>query len=196
MRKPSRKKIEGFQEFLLDWYSKNGRVFPWRETSDPYLILVSEILLQKTHVRVVQHVYPQFVNQYPDLTSLSNADVTEVEEILRPLGFLNRAERLVGIAKKVFEDYNGSIPNDYKNLLDLKGIGPYIATAVMVFAFNDQRVVVDTNVLKVLKKHFNIKSDKPRPRNDKEIWDVAQTLAPAEKIKEFNWALLDYGATL
>jgi A/G-specific adenine glycosylase len=188
--------IKEFQLFLLDWFSSNGRDFPWRHTTDPYKILVSEILLQKTHVRVVVDIYQEFIQHYKDTKTLSRASISDVENIIRPLGFLNRAERLVGIAKKIEADFSGSVPDIYETLLEFKGVGSYIATAVMIFAFDDERVVVDTNVLRVFEKHFGIVSTKKRPRNDQDIWNFAQTLAPKRKIKQFNWALLDYGADL
>jgi A/G-specific adenine glycosylase len=192
----SGKEIQRFQEKMLSWYQSNGRDFPWRRTDDPYKILVSEILLQKTHVRNVEKVYWQIVKAYPNIYALKDAQPEELVELIRPLGFLNRAERLLSLSKTIVDSYNGKIPAEYKTLLSFKGIGEYIATAIMVFAFNEKRVVVDTNVIKILEHEFGYHSDKSRPRTDKNLWDFAQTLAPDFNIKEFNWALLDYAVIL
>ena len=186
--------INDFQSMLLDWYDANGRSFPWRITSDPYKILVSEFLLQKTHVRKVIDVYETVLDKYPDLQCMALADQFELEKTIRPIGFLNRAERLIGVANKVVKEYDSSIPRDFSTLVSFMGIGNYIATAVMVFAFEEKMVVVDTNVIKVLEIELGIISTKSRPRTDKLLWEFAQTLAPNTRIKEFNWALLDYGA--
>lgn len=189
-------KIKEFQDKMLTWFEENGRDFPWRETTDPYQIMVAEFLLQKTHVRKVEEVYFEITENYPNLFSLSQADQKELEEIIRPLGFINRAERLIDAAKKIIDEYDGIIPDDFEELLSINGIGSYIATAILIFAYDKKKVVVDTNVIRILEIELDIKSDKKRPRTDKDLWATAQRLAPEHRIKEFNWALLDYGAFL
>ena len=188
--------VKSFQCKIIGWYEKYGRVFPWRTTRDPYKVMISEILLQKTHVRKVPEIFIKFIDQFPSITELSEAKIQNVIEIIRPLGFLNRADRLIEIAKCIKLNYQGIIPNDFKILKSFKGIGNYIATAILIFAYEKKMVVVDTNVIKVLRKELDFISKHKRPRNDKILWDFANTLAPEDKIKEFNWGLLDYGATL
>lgn len=188
--------INAFQDKLLRWYETNGRNFLWRNTSDPYKILIAEFLLQKTNVRMVEDVYKKIINQYPDIYSLSQANLNDLEKMIEPLGFLNRAERLIKAAKKIEVQYNGKIPNDKEKLKAIKGIGDYIATSILVFAFGKKGVVVDTNVIRILDIELGITSEKSRPRTDRDLWAVAQTLAPEKDIKKFNWALLDYGAYL
>ena len=185
-----------FQQKIINWYKSYGRDFPWRKTSDPYKILIAEFLLQKTHVRKVEDVYTCLLSKYPSIEHLAISDVVEVLDIIKSLGFYNRAERLTKIAKEISGTYSGHIPNEYETLLGFRGIGKYIATAVMVFAFEDKRVIVDTNVIKVFKYELGYSSEKKRPRTDDNLWVFTQTLAPEKEIREFNWGLLDYGAQL
>lgn len=189
-------KIKDFQNKMLTWFEKNGRDFPWRNTTDPYKIMIAEFLLQKTHVRKVEEVYLEVIDNYPDLVTLSQADQKDLEDIIRPLGFINRAERLISAAKKIINEYDGNIPDVLEELLSINGIGNYIATAILIFAYDKKKVVIDTNVIRILDNELDIKSDKKRPRTDKDLWETAQQLAPEKRIKEFNWALLDYGAGL
>lgn len=177
---------------MLSWYDKHGRSFPWRETTNPYKILIAEFLLQKTHVRKVEEVYLEILSKYPDLSYMADAGVNDLAKIIQPLGFINRAERLIALAKKVQVEHGGKIPQDLDTLLSFKGVGLYIATAILVFAFGEKRVVVDTNVLKMLRDEFGIESQLSRPRTDKRVWQLAQELVPKKRVKEFNWALLDY----
>ena len=187
---------EKFQQKIICWYKSYGRDFPWRNTSDPYKILIAEFLLQKTNVRKVQSVYQEIITRYPTVYHLSSASNAEIVNIIHQLGFLNRAERLVNLSKIIVKEYSGNIPGNYDILLSFCGIGSYIATAILVFAYEERRVVVDTNVIKVLQKELGYVSSNKRPRTDKKLWDFAQSLAPQRKIKEFNWGLLDYGATI
>jgi A/G-specific adenine glycosylase len=193
---PTTIQVSKFQEFLLDWYKEHGRDFPWRQSTDPYLILVSEFLLQKTNVRTVVDVYEEFISTYPTIGDLAEAQKQNVEEIIRPLGLLYRAKRMINTAIYICENHEGEIPQDFDTLINMPGIGNYIATAILVFAFGECRVIVDTNVVKVLKEEFDFFSQKRRPRTDKKLWQFAQSLAPCEKIREFNYAIIDYGATL
>lgn len=188
--------IKEFQKKMLTWYKENGRNFPWRDTSDPYKIMVAEFLLQKTHVRKVEEVYLKIIHKYPSINLLAKANQFDLEEIIRPLGFLNRAERLINAAKIVETEYGGIVPDDFNKLLEIKGIGHYIATAILIFAYGDKKVVIDTNVIRILDSELEIKSNKKRPRTDKALWNTAQNLAPDKYIKEFNWALIDYGAII
>jgi len=189
-------RIKEFQEKMLSWYKKNGRKYPWRNTSDPYKIMIAEFLLQKTHVRKVEEVYLKIIKEYPTIERLAMGEQVELEDIIRPLGFLNRAERLISAAKIIVEEHDSNVPDDFDKLLKIKGIGRYIASAILIFAYDNKKVVVDTNVIRILENEFDIKSERKRPRTDIDLWNTAQHLAPDKFIKEFNWALLDYGAVI
>jgi A/G-specific adenine glycosylase len=183
-----------FQLFMLRWYRDHGRDFPWRRSRDPYEILVAEFLLQKTHVRKVPEVYEALLDRCPRVEDLAEVSHLHLLDIIRPLGFGNRARRLIDSAQMICERHRGSIPSEYDLLLTMPGVGPYIATAVCVFAFGQRRVVVDTNVIRVLDVFFDFRSEKPRPRTDRDVWRFADSLAPRSGIREFNWGILDYSA--
>lgn len=171
-------------------------MFPWRETRDPYKILCSEILLQQTNAEKVVPVYNKIISDYPETADLSEAETAELEEIIKPLGLLKRAGRLRKIAAEITQKYDGIIPADKKALLKLPGVGNYTANAVMCFAFEKQVGVLDTNTIRILARVFDIKSDKARPRNDKNLQNELNKVIPKNKSKIFNYALLDFAALI
>src|ERR671925_1302724 len=135
-----------FQESLLAWYAANKRALPWRDTSDPYRILVSEMMLQQTQVDRVIPKYEEFLQKYPTLEALANAPVDEVRQTWYPLGYNVRPLRLHSIAREAVEKYGGKIPDDPEALQSLKGIGRYTAGAGLSFAFRPQAPIPHTNV--------------------------------------------------
>ncbi len=189
-------KIREFQKKLLVWYKNNSRDFPWRKEKDPFKILLAEVLLQKTNVEKVQPVYKKLTTYYPTPEKLSVADIPVVREAIRPLGLQYKASRLTEMASQIIKQYKGSVPDEEKALLRLKGIGKYIASATLCFGFNKRVPIVDTNVVRLLDRVFGIKSDKNRPRDDKSLWDAVSKLVPQRNPKKFNWALLDFSALI
>jgi len=185
-----------FQNNILNWWKNNKRVFPWRETRDPYKILCSEILLQQTNAEKVVPVYNKIASDYPEPADLSKVETAELEKIIQPLGLLKRAERLKKIVAEITQKYNGIIPADEKALLKLPGVGNYTANAVMCFAFEKQVGVLDTNTIRILARVFDIKSDKARPRNDKNLQNELNEVIPSSESKIFNYALLDFAALI
>ncbi|RCW81653.1 A/G-specific DNA-adenine glycosylase [Halanaerobium sp. DL-01] len=185
-----------FQNNILIWWGNNKRIFPWRETRDPYKILCSEILLQQTNAEKVVQVYNKIISDYPEPADLSEAETADLEEIIKPLGLLKRAGRLKKIAAEITQKYDGIIPADKKALIKLPGVGNYTANAVMCFAFEKQVGVLDTNTIRILARVFDIKSDKARPRNDKNLQNQLNKVIPKNKSKIFNYALLDFAALI
>jgi len=188
--------LTNFQNNIIIWWKHNRRMFPWRETRDPYKILCSEILLQQTNAEKVVPVYNKIISDYPETADLSEAETAELEEIIKPLGLLKRAGRLRKIAAEITQKYDGIIPADKKALLKLPGVGNYTANAVMCFAFEKQVGVLDTNTIRILARVFDIKSDKARPRNDKNLQNELNKVIPKNKSKIFNYALLDFAALI
>lgn len=188
--------LTAFQNNIIIWWKNNRRIFPWRETRDPYKILCSEILLQQTNAEKVVPVYNKIISDYPETADLSEAETAELEEIIKPLGLLKRAGRLRKIAAEITQKYDGIIPADKKALLNLPGVGNYTANAVMCFAFEKQVGVLDTNTIRILARVFDIKSDKARPRNDKNLQNELNKVIPKNKSKIFNYALLDFAALI
>ena len=183
-----------FQKRLLTWYSEYGRDLPWRRTSDPYKILVSEVMLQQTQVDRVIPKYHEFLEKYPTIKDLAAAEPNDVRETWYPLGYNIRPYRLHSIACETVERYGGSIPGKSKELLSLKGVGPYTAGAVQSFAFNKDAPILDTNVMRVLHRVFK---NEGNPKSQKtQLWALSEELIPKGKAYNFNQALMDFGATV
>lgn len=183
-----------FQISILNWYASNGRCLPWRNINEPFKILVAEFLLQKTDVEKVIPVYKKFIYRWPSPQSLSKARISSISKIIQPLGLKYKARRLKSTAKVIVKKFAGKIPELEDKLLELNGVGRYIASAVECFAFNKLKAVLDTNIVRIFNRVFGIKSKKSRPRDDPRLWNFAQTLVPANNAKEYNWGLIDYGA--
>lgn len=180
---------------LLSWYSAEKRDLPWRSTSDPYAILVSEIMLQQTQVDRVLPKYEQFLSLFPTLSALATASTADVISAWVPLGYNMRAVRLQAIARQVIAEHNGRIPEDIDQLLTLKGIGRYTAGAIACFAYHRQVATVDTNIRRVLHRIF-LGLDEPPRLNDGQMLELAEQVLPAGKAYDWNQALMDLGATI
>jgi len=191
--KPDPALKQRFQRRLLSWYSANGRDLPWRKTSDPYHILVSEVMLQQTQVDRVVPKYHEFLERYPSFEDLAEAPVGDVKKTWYPLGYNIRPVRLHSIACETVERYGGKLPSDHEELLSFKGIGRYTAGAIRSFAFNEDAPILDTNVMRVLHRVFIAKGD-PKKQKAK-LWLLSEALIPRGKGYDFNQALMDFGAT-
>jgi A/G-specific adenine glycosylase len=187
-------KIKKFQSSIIEWYKLRSRRLPWRLTNDPFKILVAEFLLQKTDVEKVKPVYEEFLRHWPSSEKLSQARLSSLSKCLHPLGLKYKAERLKSTAKILLKKSRGQVPQSEDKLLELPGVGRYIASAVQCFAFNKHKAVLDTNVIRILERIFGIQSKKNRPRDDLILWNFAQKLVPKKNAKDYNWGLLDYGA--
>lgn len=181
-----------FQQRLLKWYKEHGRDLPWRKTSDPYHILVSEVMLQQTQVDRVIPKYHEFLDRYPSIEDLAEAPVGDVKKTWFPLGYNIRPERLHGIACETVARYGGKLPSGHEELMSFKGIGRYTAGAIRSFAFNEDAAILDTNVMRVLHRvflgHGNPKSEKTK------LWELSEALIPRGKGYDFNQAMMDFGA--
>ena len=189
-------KITGFTERILEWYEHNKRDYLfWRNTKDPYYILVSEMMLQKTTVKQVQNLIKRFLDRFPTPKALANASVEEIRELITPLGMEHkRAVRYKKWAEIVVEKYGGQIPDSEKELLSLPGVGQYMANSVLCLAFGKEVSLLDTNIVRILERVFDIRSDKARARTDKKLWDFVRNITPRGRAREMNLALLDHGA--
>ena len=183
-----------FRRALLDWYRKHGRKLPWRETADPYHILVSEMMLQQTQVDRVVPKYHEWLEKYPSLGALAAAPEHDVRQTWRPLGYNVRPRRLHAIARESVERYGGSLPSDEQTLLSFKGIGAYTAGAIRSFAFGQRAAIVDTNVARVLFRVFVGRGDAKAHAMRKHLWSVSEALVPRKHVFDFNQALMDLGA--
>ncbi len=189
MKKISEKEIKEFQRKILFWYQKNKRKLPWRETQNPYHILVSEIMLQQTQVNRVIPYYNRFLQFFPTLESLAKADKTTLLENWSGLGYNSRVLRLQKCAQ-ILAERNQKIPKDEESLLQFPGIGPYTANAILAFAFNKPVPVIDTNIRRVLMHELDL----PESIALQELQTIAQQCIPKNKSREWHNALMDYGA--
>ena len=177
---------------LLKWYREYGRDLPWRKTSDPYRILVSEVMLQQTQVDRVIPKYHEFLDRYPDFGALAEAPVEEVRQTWYPLGYNVRPRRLHSIACETVARYGGQLPNEAEELLSFKGIGRYTAGAIRSFAFNEDAPILDTNVSRVLHRIFIGSGDAKAHKTV--LWTLSEALIPKGQGYDFNQALMDFGA--
>jgi A/G-specific adenine glycosylase len=192
IKQPSSQEIRDFQKKILSWYKKNKRDLPWRNTTDPYYILVSEFMLQQTQVSRVIDYYTRFLNKFPTVNHLARANRKTLLAFWSGLGYNNRAIRLQETAKIICKSYGGQVPGTYEELIAMPGIGDYIASAVLSFAYNISVPVVDINIRRVLMHEFSL-SDKIALR---ELKELAGKLIPRAKSTQWHNALMDYGASL
>jgi len=189
------KKKDEFVFKILDWFEENRRDFPWRRTADPYKVLVAEMMLQKTTSKQVSGIFEDFVNKYPDPSSLSAATLEEIESKIGSLGIEHkRAVNFKECAYQLTNRYGGQIPCKREELLSLPGIGDYIANAVLCFACGEKLPLVDTNIVRLLERFFGMKSKKARARTDKTFWNAVAEMIPAKRAKQFNLGLLDFAS--
>ncbi|HLW00444.1 MAG TPA: A/G-specific adenine glycosylase [Ktedonobacterales bacterium] len=193
---PADERVTQAQLLLLAWYERVGRKLPWRETNDPYAILVSEMMLQQTQVDRVLPKYREFLERFPTLAALAEAPTAEVIRAWAPLGYNMRAVRLQAIARQVVAEYQGQIPASVTELLKLKGVGRYTAGAIACFAYQQQVATVDTNIRRVLHRLF-VGIEKPEaPPRDDDAWELAEAVLPDGEAYRWNQALMDLGATV
>lgn len=188
-----------FRSDLLNNWNDFRRFFAWRETENPFHILISEILLQKTNARTVESVYNMVVEKYPTPHMLSLANPDELILILKPLGLAYRAERLIAISNTIVNKYEGSVPDSLNELLSLPGVGNYVARAVACFAFNQAYLPWDTNMVRISERVFNLYSSMSRPRTDIKLADYLGSFLLAKscvRVKEIVWSMLDFASSI
>jgi A/G-specific adenine glycosylase len=191
---PSAAARRRFRERLLAWYDRNGRKLPWRETADPYHILVSEVMLQQTQVERVLPKYHEWLERYPTLGALADAPEEEVRRTWYPLGYNIRPQRLQAIAREAVARYDGQLPSDEPTLRSFKGIGAYTAGAIRSFAFRQRAAILDTNVARVIFRVFIGTGDLKAHATRRQLWRMSNTLVPRARVFDFNQALMDFGA--
>jgi len=181
-------------QILMDWYRNNQRDLPWRRTNDPYAIWLSEVILQQTRVEQGMPYWLRFMENFPTVTDLANADEREVLRLWQGLGYYSRARNLHAAAKVVRDEYNGNFPNQYEQIRALKGIGDYTAAAISSFAFNLPHAVVDGNVYRFLSRIFAINTPIDSTNGKKEFFVLANELLDKSNPGTFNQSLMEFGA--
>jgi A/G-specific adenine glycosylase len=182
-----------FRSALTRWREVHHRPFPWRETSDPFRILVAEVLLQRSRGNTVATVYEELFHRWPDVVVLSRARVTSIGSVIRPLGLTKRATTLKALAQEITR--LGAVPDTLDGLLALPGVGRYAANATLAVAFGARAAVVDGVSARVYRRYFGLDGDGPAS-NDEELWALVEEVTPHEHVREWNWAVLDLAATV
>ncbi len=191
--------MSDFSSRLLEWYAIHGRTgMPWQKQKDPYLVWLSEIMLQQTQVETVRDRYTAFLKTFPTLIDLANAPLDAVMSLWAGLGYYSRARNLHACAKIIMQEHGGVFPNKASILEELPGIGPSTAAAIAAFCFDEPISILDANVKRVLARVFAFEQDIKNTKASFELWQLAQSLVP-KKTKEmpaYTQALMDFGATV
>jgi len=188
--KITKKKIEDFQTKILQFYNKNGRDLPWRKTTDPYKILLSEIMLQQTQVSRVVQYYEQWMRLWPTIHTLADAEYKEVLKQWMGLGYNRRAQYLHRTAKIISTEFNGDVLSALDNYKKLPGIGIYTSKAVQIFSANADIATVDTNIRRIFIHEFKL----TEKTSDAELFKIAERCLPMGRSRDWHNALMDYGA--
>lgn len=183
-----------FYNSITRWYLINKRDLPWRKTTDPYAIWLSEIMLQQTRVAQGLPYFERFISTFPTVFDLAKADEEQVLKLWQGLGYYSRARNMHKTAQIVASDYSGNFPSTYNELLQLKGIGEYTAAAIASFSFNENVAVVDGNVFRVLSRYLNITTDISSATAKKEFAMTAKELIGNGDPALFNQAIMEFGA--
>lgn len=183
-----------FHNLLIEWYLKNKRDLPWRNTTDPYPIWLSEVMLQQTRVAQGMPYFFSFTEAFPTVFDLAKADEEQVLKLWQGLGYYSRARNLHKTAQYVAYELSGVFPATYKGLLQLKGIGEYTAAAIASFSYNETVPVVDGNVFRVLSRYFDVETDIAVASAKKEFAALAFELMPKDNPALFNQAIMEFGA--
>ncbi len=182
------------QQKILNWYYKYKRELPWRNTCDPYKIWVSEIILQQTRVNQGLNYYIKFISRFPDVKTLAEASIDEVMLYWKGLGYYSRARNMHASAQYIVLNLNSKFPDNYTDLLKLKGIGEYTAAAISSIAFNETKAVVDGNVIRVYSRLFNVDLAYDTSEGKKEFEKIASEMLNKKQPGDHNQAIMEFGA--
>lgn len=183
-----------FQSEIVSWYLKNKRDLPWRGTTDPYVIWLSEIILQQTRVEQGKPYFLKFLENYPTVKDFANAAEEQVLKLWQGLGYYSRGRNMLYTAKHIVEHYGGQFPKSYSELVKLKGVGSYTAAAISSFSSNERQAVVDGNVYRVLARYFGIEEPINSNTGQKLFADLAKELIADQEPSVYNQAIMEFGA--
>ena len=184
------------QRSLLKWYDKHQRDLPWRNATDPYPVWISEVMLQQTQVQTVIPYYLKFLERFPSIAALAEADINAVLRLWAGLGYYSRARNLQKSAQIIVKQFGGRFPQNYTDILALPGIGRYTAAAIVSIAFGQTYAVLDGNVSRVLARLLSLSGDPKSSVVQNRLWAAAQQLLPPTRPGDFNQAIMELGATV
>lgn len=186
-------RMASFRKTLLKWYTGNKRKYPWRDTDDPFRVLIAEIMLRRTKADQVEKVYNQLFAHCPTVKDIVNADEEQIEKIVYPLGLRWRSTTFKLLAMEILKRYGGEVPQTRASLLSLPGTGEYVAGAVLSIAYNKREWLVDSNVVRVFRRYFGISTSK-EGRRDKRVINMAKEYVSHRNPRDANLAILDFSA--
>ncbi|MBE9598783.1 A/G-specific adenine glycosylase [Pedobacter sp. MC2016-24] len=183
-----------FQSTLINWYLTNKRDLPWRNTTDPYVIWLSEIILQQTRVEQGMPYFNKFLAAFPTIGDFAAATETQVLKLWQGLGYYSRGRNMLFTALQIQDEYEGTFPVKYEDLIRLKGVGEYTAAAISSFSSNESRAVLDGNVFRLLSRYFGIDTPINSTTGKKTFSNLAQSLIVGEQASLYNQAIMEFGA--
>lgn len=187
--------MTAFADTLISWFEDHKRDLPWRGEADPYKIWVSEIILQQTRVQQGWDYYLRFLDNFPTVKALAEADEDRVLKVWQGLGYYSRARNMHAAAREIMAEHQGRFPNEYDKILSLKGIGRYTAAAIASIAFGLPYPAVDGNVIRIVSRIFGVCEDVTQPAVVKLITEICETQIDRRQPGLFNQAAMDFGAT-
>lgn len=188
--------IKSFQEDLIQWFEREQRSLPWRADQDPYKVWVSEIMLQQTRVDTVIPYFNRFMEWFPTLHDFADADEEKILKAWEGLGYYSRVRNLQSAVKEVKESYGGKVPDTHSDIIQLKGVGPYTAGAILSIAYGKPEPAVDGNVMRVLSRILLIREDIAKPKTRLIFEDAVRAIISHENPSFFNQALMELGALI
>jgi A/G-specific adenine glycosylase len=183
-----------FSKEIIEWYQLHKRDLPWRNTADPYIIWLSEIIMQQTRVEQGAPYFNRFAEKYPTVKDFANAKEEEILKLWQGLGYYSRGRNMHQTAKTVMEEHAGYFPSNYESLIKLKGIGEYTAAAISSFSSNEARAVVDGNVFRLLARYFGMDTPINSGRGKKLFTELANELLDKSRAGDFNQAIMEFGS--
>lgn len=187
--------INSVRKLLINWYKKNGRDFPWRDTSDPYKIMIAEFMLHRTRAEQVVPVYNDFMERFPDVFALSKAKTEEIQKYTETLGLHWRYKHFIESATYILENFNGNFPDDYRLLSTVPGIGEYISCAISIIAFKKPAPVVDSNIARFVNRYYGLNLD-GELRRKIEIVRIAYELFKYKYPDIFLFCIIDFASAI
>ena len=191
---PTSRWKQNFRRRLLAWYAKHARDLPWRKSSNPYRVWVSEVMLQQTQVETVKAYFQRFMKAFPTVKKLATADEQEVLRLWEGLGYYRRARGLHAAAQQIVAVHGGRFPRDVKTLQTLPGIGRYTAGAIVSIAFDTRAPILEANTIRLFARLIGYREDPTKSAGQKVLWQTAEDVLPRMQIADFNQALMELGS--
>jgi len=185
-----------FRRRMLAWFDRNARDLPWRRTRDPYCIWISEIMLQQTQVATVCDYYKRFIQRFPNVQALADAQETDVLRMWEGLGYYRRARQMHAAAQQIQEQHQGVFPTDLESVLALPGVGRYTAGAITSIAYDLPAPILEANTIRLFARLIGLRSDPTTSDSQKQLWAFAEAILPRKNAGRFNQSLMELGSLL